>query len=186
MLVQKIAPTENDISKILSLSTAKSFMRIVGDDDNDDIQSMILGAIKEGEDCTNRQFATSTFELYLETFKDELQLPKNPIASIEKIEVLDVDMSYKLLDDSSYYFYEKNEVGTIVFTNRPTTLIHKKAVKITFTSGYGEYFPEDLRSWLKVRVSTLFEFREEIYIGATVNKTEHIDKILNRYKIRGF
>ena len=61
---------------------------------------------------------------------------------------------------------------------------HMKAVKITFTSGYLKDFPNDLKQWLKVKVSTLFEFREEIVSGTIISKTKHVDSILQRYRIR--
>ena len=61
---------------------------------------------------------------------------------------------------------------------------HKQAVRITFKSGYASNFPADLRQWLKVRVSTLYEYREELTAGVSIAKNNHVDSILQRYRIR--
>ena len=184
MIVQKVAPTQTDIDEILSLEDAKRFIRVVDTDDDADIQSFIDSAITEAQDITNRQFASATYELYLSEFKREIKLPKNPIQEIISIEYLDSSNNYVALDSSSYFLYEDLEIGTIVFKTIPGIRVEKKAVKITFKSGYGSKFPADLRQWLKVRVSTLYEYREEIVIGTIVAKTNHVDSVLQRYRIR--
>lgn len=184
MIVQKVAPTQTDIDEILSLEDAKRFIRVVDTDDDVDIQSFIDCAITEGQDITNRQFPTATYELYLSEFKREIKLPKNPIQEITSIEYLDSSNSYITLDLNSYFLSEELEIGVIVFTAMPGIKSQRNAIKITFKSGYGSKFPGDLRQWLKVRVSTLYEHREQITIGVSLTKNNHVDSILQRYRIR--
>lgn len=188
MLVQIVAPGKDDISIILSLEEVKSFCRVVGNHDDKDLSSMTLAAINDAEDITNKQFATATYELYLENFKKEIRLPKNPIQDILEVSYLNVEGSYSILDSTSYYFYEDLERGVIVFEKIPGVKKHKKAVKITFKCGYSkeEDFPPLLRMWLKNRVSTFYEFREEFMSGTTVSNVSHVDDVLNRFKIRTF
>lgn len=184
MIVQKVAPTKDDLDVILSLEEAKKFIRVIDTEDDEDIQSFINSAIAEAQDITNRQFATATYELYLSEFKREIKLPKNPIQEIISIEYLDSSNNYVLLDSSSYFLYEDLEIGTIVFKTIPGIRVEKKAVKITFKSGYTTAFPADLKQWLKVRVSTLYEYREELTAGVSISKNNHVDSILQRYRIR--
>ena len=184
MLVQIVAPISLD--KVLKLDDAKSFLKVIGNNDDANIQELIKSAIKEAEDITNRQFADATYELYLPCIHShEIKLPKNPIISVDKIEIMDLDGVYQEVDSSTYYLYEKHEVGIIYFETIPSLgKTHKKAVKITFKCGYGDNFPEDLRNWLNVRVSTLNEYKEELVIGTIVAKTNHVNNVLDRYKIR--
>lgn len=187
MIIQKVAPSQEDINKILSLDEAKSFMRIVSTDEDEDIQSYIKAAIADAEGITNRQFAKATYELYLSIFPwENFKLPKNPINKIVSIEYMDLEGNYQTIDQSTYYLFSRYEVGHIAFNVFPNFKIknHKKAVRITFTSGYLEDFPMDLKQWLKVRVSTLNENREEITLGVSVSKNNHVDSILKRYRIR--
>jgi len=189
MIVQKVAPTQTDIDEILSLEDAKRFIKVIGTDDDEDITSFISSAITEAEDITNTQFANATYELYLENFPGEnFSFPKNPISEIVSIEYMDLNGDYVVLDETSYYLYTKYDVGHIVFNSPPNVQIkwHKRAIRITFKSGFGSSFPSDLRQWLKVRVSTLFEYREELTAGVSISKNNHVDSILNRYKIRSF
>ena len=184
MIVQKVAPIQTDIDSILSLDEAKRFIRVIDTEDDLDIQSFINSAIAEAQDITNRQFATATYELYLSEFKREIKLPKNPIQEIISIEYLDSSNNYIALDSNSYFLYENLEIGTIIFKTIPGIRVEKKAVKITFKSGYVSNFPADLKQWLKVRVSTLYEYREELTAGVSISKNNHVDSILQRYRIR--
>lgn len=187
MIVQKVAPTQTDIDAILSLEDAKRFIRVVEADDDADIKSFINSAIVEAQDITNRQFASATYELYLSNFpRENFKFPKNPVQEILSIDYMDISGEYQTIDSSSYYLFHEYEVGKIIFNTFPVVAMknHKQAVKITFKSGYGSNFPADLRQWLKVRVSTLFEYKEELVIGTIVAKTNHVDAILQRYKIR--
>ncbi len=187
MLVQKIAAIQDDIDAILSIADAKSFMRIIGDDDNDLIGSMIKSAITEANDRTNRNLVTATFELYLPKFDAEIELPKNPIKEIVSIEYMDLEGNYTALDSTNYYLWQNNGVDILVFDYYLDVVEHKKAVKITFKSGFlAAEFPEDLKQWLKVRVSTLYEYREQFLLGVAIASVPHVDAVLSRYKIRTF
>ena len=187
MIVQKVAPTQTDIDNILSLEDAKRFIRVVDTEDDTDIQDFINSAITEAQDITNRQFASATYEIYLSNFPGEnFKFQKNPVQEIVSIEYMDINGVYQTIDSTSYYLFNEYEVGKIVFniTLNVQMKNHKQAVKITFKSGYTSNFPADLRQWLKVRVSTLYEYREEIVIGTIVAKTNHVDSVLQRYRIR--
>lgn len=184
MIVQKVAPIQADIDEILSLEDAKRFIRVVDTDDDADIQSFIDSAITEAQDITNRQFATATYELYLSEFKREIKLPKNPIQEIISIEYLDSSNSYITLDPTSYFLCEDLEIGVVVFRVIPGIKSERNAIRITFKCGYKTNFPADLKQWLKVRVSTLFEYREELTAGISISKNNHVDSILQRYRIR--
>lgn len=187
MLITKVAPTKEDIEAIFSVANAKSFMRIIGDEDNDTISSMIMSAFTEANDRTNRNLVTATFELYLASFRNEISLPKNPLQEIVSVEYMDMDNNYEVLESENYYVYEKHGVDTLVFTSYQAVPNHKKAVRITFKSGYkSTEFPEDLKSWIRVKVSTLYEYREEFVLGTIVAKTSHVDSVISRYKIRSF
>ncbi|UTJ05394.1 head-tail connector protein [Arcobacter roscoffensis] len=186
MLKQTVAPTTESIEAILSLEDAKEFANIVGAHDDKVMSDLIKAAINDAEDITNRQFASATYELTLPKFTQNMRLPKNPIQGVSKIEYMDQDGNYQTLETANYFFYEELEVGTLVFENLPGLKVHPQAVKITFTSGYetADKFPAMLRQWLKVRVNTLYEHREELVLGTISTKLGHVDSVLDRYRIR--
>ena len=187
MIVQKVAPTQTDIDNILSLALAKKFIKVIDIEDDADIQDFINSAITEAQGITNRQFASATYEMYLSNFPGEnFKFQKNPVQEIVSIEYMDINGVYEAIDSTLYYLFHEYEVGKIVFNTTPNVQMrnHKKAVRITFKSGYTTNFPADLRQWLKVRVSTLYEFREELTAGVSIAKNNHVDLILQRYRIR--
>lgn len=185
MLKQIVAPTQDVIDYILSLASAKVFACIEGEHDDEIIKDLIRAAISEAEEVTNRQFATATYELTLSNLTQNLKLPKNPIQEVSKVEYMDQDGVYQVLEPTSYYLHEELEVGVLVFEKLPAIKNHKQAVKITFNCGYktAEEFPPMLRQWLRVRVNTLYEHREGITFS-NVKKLDHVDSVLDRHRIR--
>jgi len=181
MLVQIVAPT----AEPLSLTEAKLFLRVLSAADDTLITSMIKASREYAEDITNTQLMVATYELYAGNLV--AKLPKNPIKSIEKIEYMGEDEVYQLLDTSLYYLWEENGIGKIEYKECPTLISHKKALKITFTSGF-QSVPEAIKAWMRVKVSTLYENREQFVIGVSISSfnDKFVDCLLNSYKIKEF
>jgi len=179
--VQTVAPSEEP----LSLSDAKAFSYIDISDDDALINVMIATSREYAENLTNRQFEVATFELFNERIIQDWQLPKNPIKSISKIEYMDSDGDYQTLSSDDYYLYGDNDIFRIHFDTIPSYKDHKESIKITFVSGY-DVVPKSIVSWLKLKVNSLYENREQFVIGvsATELPPSHIDNILNMYKVQ--
>ena len=180
-LVQTVAPIEEPIT----LQVAKDFLRVIETDDDTEIQAMITSAREYAENYTNRQIKSATYELYLEEFSETIQLPKNPIQSITSIEYMDESGVYQTLDSASYYTYLDNEITTIFFEDMPDHKDHKRAIKITFVSGYSAV-PESITAYIKILVSTLYENRELYIIGVSVDKLANpmALKMLDMYRVQ--
>lgn len=178
---QTIAPT----SEPLTLADAKTFMRILEDDDDALITSMIVGAREFAENYTNRQFKDATFELITNCFVQDMKLRHNPIKSISKIEYMDINGVYQILSTDEYYLYFDNGVGILHFNILPSYKDDKRAVKITFVSGYTTV-PTSIVSFLKVFVSTIYENREFYVTGVSVDKFANpmLVQMLNFYRIQ--
>ena len=178
-LIQTVAPAQEPIT----LDEAKAFIRILDDEDDLLIGTLISAVREHVENVTNRQLGSATFELYASDFITKL--PKNPVASISKIEYMDENGSYTELDNTTYYLYEHNGIGCINYSDIPTVKDHKKAVKITFVSGYASV-PEAIKAYMKVKISTLYENREEFVIGASIAEfgNEFVENLLSSYKVR--
>jgi uncharacterized phiE125 gp8 family phage protein len=180
-LVQTVAP----INEPVSLDEAKKFMRILENDDDTLIESMIIGAREYAENYTNRQLMTATYELYLSDFIQDFKMPKNPIQSITSIEYMDEDGNYQVLDSSLYYLYGDNDISKIHFEDFEDHKEHKKAIKITFVAGYTTV-PSSIIAYIKVLVSTMYENREQYIIGvsAETNANPMINKLLDMYRVQ--
>lgn len=182
-LVQKVAP----VNELLTLDSAKSFMRILDTDSDIDIQAMINSSLEYAQNYTNRQFITATYELYTDVFKQDMQLPKNPIQSVTSVEYMDENGVYQPMTD--FYVYGENGVSKIHFEDMPTHKEHKNAIRITFVAGYGDNstdVPETIKSYLRVMVSTLYENREQYVVGVSIDTMANpiLDKMLNMYRVQ--
>ena len=178
-LIQTVAP----LTEPLTLEEVKEFLRVL-DNDSDTLISALIIAVREYvENITNRQLEVATFEIISEDLFS--QLPKGSLKSVEKIEYLDEALNYVEFDTSKYYTYINNGIGYISFSEAPTIQDHKQAVKVTFVCGY-DVVPEAIKAYMKVKISTLFENREQFVIGASISDfgSGFIENLLSPYKIR--
>lgn len=159
----------------VSLDDVKDYIKATGTDDDSLIQSLISTTVEDGENFTNRQFGEATYELLLETICDGFKLPKNPIQSIEKIELLDSEGNYNVVASSKYYLYQELGIGRIKLKETLDFIDHKRAVKITFKCGYTTV-PETIQTWIKYKVMCLFDGKEE-------NINKYVDNMIAKYRI---
>ncbi|MFK5937721.1 MAG: head-tail connector protein [Sulfurimonas sp.] len=177
-VVQTVPP----VSTSISLIDAKAFLRILHSEDDALITDIIKSVEEHTQGILNRQLEVATYELYTDDFISKL--PKNPIKEVLKIEYMGEDGLYVELDSSTYYLYERNGIGYISYASIPLFLEHKKAIKITFTCGYN-IVPAPIKSYMKVKISTYYENREEFVIGVGISRFNEsfIDNLLKPYRV---
>ncbi len=178
-LTQIVAPAKEP----LSLEEVKEFLRILDNDSDTFLTSLIIAVREHIENITNRQLEVATFEL----ISDKLftKLPKGSLKSIEKIEYLDKKGVYLELDSNKYYMYKNDGLGCISFNEAPSIQNHKQAVKVTFVCGY-DAVPEAIKQYMRVKISTFNENREQFVIGVSIAEFGggFIENLLTSYKIR--
>ncbi len=91
----------------VDLATMKSYLKITTTTDDTLIQSMIDAATEWGEKYTGRDFRAITWDLLLDKFTDRIELRRDPVASITKVERL---VSGSLVAVASTVFYLKKLV----------------------------------------------------------------------------
>ena len=178
-LKQTVAPT----SEPITLDEAKAFLRVLDSDSDELINSLIVAVREYVENITNRQLLPATFEAYDANII--YKLPKNPIRSIEKIELLGDDGVYSEFDSSLYYLFGELGIGYVGYKTLPELIEHPEAFKITFTSGY-DIVPEAIKQYMKVKIATLFENREEFVVGVSISEFSNrfIDSLIAPYIVR--
>lgn len=167
---------------VISLTDAKGFLRILHSDDDSIITDMVSAVTEHVQNILNRQLGVATYELYADGLISKL--PKNPIREILSIEYLDASGNYVTLDSSAYYLYERYGVGYVSYSDIPTLQEHQRALKITFSCGY-DVVPQPILSYMRVKVSTLYENREEYVIGSIISEFDNkfIKNLLTSYKV---
>ncbi len=190
----------------VSLAEAKQHLRVDGGDDDLLIGSLITAARQAAETQTGRQLITARWKLLLDAFPGPLMqsasgasfslpghailLAKCPVQSVVSIEYLDMIGATRVMPASDYVLDAACEPArlTPAFGKTwPPTLPQMGAVSVTFDAGYGaaSSVPEGLKSWIKLRVGSLYGHREEMSVlsRGRIDPLPFVDGLLDGFKV---
>lgn len=191
----------------ITLLEAKQHLRVDVDDDDALIGSLITAARQAAETRTGRQLMTARWKLVLDGFPGSLVnhvpsdasfslpghailLDKCPVQSLVSIEYLDMNGSPQVMPPGDYVLDAACEPArlTPVFGKTwPPTLPQIGSVIVTFDAGYGagSSVPEGIKSWIKLRVGSLYGHREEIAVltRGRIDSLSFVDGLLDGYRV---
>lgn len=186
----------------ITLTEAKAHLRVDHTLDDTLITALIVVARKYAEKYTRRAFIQQTMELTLPCFTDTvIQLPCPPLQSITHVKYIDADGVLQTVDSADYQADTYRSPGLIKpayleswpsLTRNDFNMVQIRYVAGYPTSGspisdidYAANVPEPIKQWIKIRVATLYEFREAIVTGAIVATLQYsfIDGMLDEYMV---
>jgi uncharacterized phiE125 gp8 family phage protein len=175
----------------VSLAEAKLHLRVDVDDDDSLIGSLIAAARQSAETLTGRQMITARWKLVLDAFPcHAILLSKCPVQSVVNIQYLDMNGMSQTLPLVDYVVdtsCEPARITPIFGKTWPPTLPQIGAVTITFDAGYGaaSAVPEGIKSWIKLRVGSLYAHREEmsILMRGRIDPLPFVDGLLDPYRV---
>lgn len=166
----KTAPTVEPVT----LEKAKLHLKVDSADDNVLITALITTARQLAEKETKRAFITQTWEMILDSAKNEIEIPKPPLQSVTSIKVID-DAGNETVVDSSYYDVDasENSPGRVRIKSGCSWPPHRGFASfiIEFKVGYGdaaEDVPETLKQAVLQIIGHLYDNRgsEDLPPGA--------------------
>lgn len=178
----------------LSLSEAKLHLRVEHTADDALITSLIVSARQAAEHELQRALITQTWERVLDLFPldgetNAIELGRPPIQSITSVKYVDQNQVEQTLSSSAYSLDADNEPGWLlpaIDTEWPDTLDTADAVRVRFVCGYGGAadVPDAIKSWMLVRIGTLYKMREQFVVGATMTPVPEsfVDRLLDPYR----
>jgi uncharacterized phiE125 gp8 family phage protein len=196
-------PTEEPVS----LLEAKLHLRVDFDEDDMLIASLITAARQAAETLTGRQLTTARWRQVLDCFPGPslmgvpagqtftlpghaILLAKAPVQSVVSINYLDMGSVNQTMPALTYTVDAACEPARItpVFGQIwPVCLPQIGAVSVTFDAGYGtaSQVPEGIKSWIKLRVGSLYAHREEVAAlsRGRIEPLPFIDGLLDPYKV---
>ena len=191
----------------VSLIEAKLHLRVDFDEDDTLIAALITAARLAAETLTGRQFVTARWKFVLDGFPGPsalgapagqsfslpghaILLSKSPVQSVVSINYLDMGSVLQTFSPSAYTVDTACEPARItpVFGQVwPIALPQIGAVSITFDAGYGSaaLVPEGIKSWIKLRVGSLYAHREEVAMlsRGRIDLLPFVDGLLDPYKV---
>lgn len=161
----------------LTLTEAKTHLRVDGSDDDTYITSLITVARKYCEGFQNRAYITQTYDLTLDAFPiNNITLKPPPIQSVTSIKYYDTAGTEYTFDASNYIVDTDSEPGRISLGYLKTwpiiTLQPINGVKIRFTAGYGDAassVPETVKQAMLLLIGHWYENREPVITGMSVS-----------------
>lgn len=196
-------------SEPVTLADAKAHLRVdaVVTEDDALITLMIVAVRQYAEQLTACSLLTQQWRLVLDAFPGPslmgvpagvpfslpghaILLEKGPVQSIDAITYTAMDGSAQTLAPELYF---ADLSGTLVrITPRfgqiwPITLPQIGSVQVLFTAGYGSAaaVPAGLVQWIKLRLGSLYENREDVVTGKNVkvDPLPFVDRLLDPYRI---
>ena len=195
----------------ITLSDAKQHLRMEVSDDDALITLLIAAARQYAEQLTRTSFITQQWSLVLDAFPGPslmgvpaglpwslpghaILLEHGPVQSIDSITYVDMSSTVQTMPSANYI---ADMAGLLTRVTPkfgqiwPITLPQIASVSVNFTAGYGttaDKVPAGLVQWMKLRIGTLYENREEVATGRgiTVTPMPFIDGLLDPYRLVRF
>lgn len=165
----------------LSLSEAKSHLRVDHDDEDTLIQSLVTSARLHVETLTGRVLITQSWRLVLDSWprRNILSIPVGPVQAVDEVRVYE-DEDIVLTIEAANYLVETAGVPA-----RLAMRGHKSwpgpgrplgGIEIDFTAGFGdgpEDVPASLRQAIRQLVGHWYAHREPVGFGAGAVNVPH-------------
>jgi uncharacterized phiE125 gp8 family phage protein len=177
----------------LNLDELRNYIKFQDDNAEEDllIEGMISEVRTHFEKRTGLSFAGKTFETLFQYNDKPFILPRSPVISVDKVELVDYQgIKTELVLNSGYYKKGLYEVeiltsGMAGWQNPLTSFGGYYDLLVTYKAGYGhsdtEVLPADLMGAMKKQVKQWYDNRDDFH---EFNILGSIDKILNKYKTK--
>jgi uncharacterized phiE125 gp8 family phage protein len=204
MSLQIVSPPSEEP---VSLAEAKLHLRVDVDDDDTLIGSLIIAARQAAETLTGRQLVNARWKLVLDAFpgpavmstrhdatvsfpSHAIVLSKCPVQSVVGIQYLDMNGSIQTLSPADYVVdaaCEPARIAPVFGKTWPPTLPQIGSVTLMFDAGYGTAaaVPAGIKSWIKLRVGSLYAHREEmsVLMRGRIDPLPFVDGLLDPYRV---
>jgi uncharacterized phiE125 gp8 family phage protein len=206
MLVQAASPAIEPVS----LDEARTFCRGYTDATGDDalISSLISSARQDAEALLQRSLITQGWRLVLDAFPGPSQmgvpygvsysipghavtLERGTVQAVSSITYLGTDGLWATMPPANYVAELSGcpaRVTPVFGQIWPITQPQIGSVKVDYTAGFGDTpgdVPFGIRRWILIRVSTIFNNREEVAVmnRGKVEILPYIDGLLDPWKV---
>lgn len=154
----------------VSLSDAKTHLRVDTESDDDQILALITAAREWCENYTQRTFVHTQWTMTLDTFPWEIELPRPPVAVASGNTATTITYAMEgggtaTLATSEYRVDRTSEPGvirTVYAGTWPSHLLDRNSISVTWWGGYGEdgtKVPKVVRSAILMLVAYWYERR---------------------------
>lgn len=156
----------------------------------------IRSARSAAERITRRALVTQTWDLMLDHFPSwHMVIPRPKTQSIVSITYVDTNGNTQTMDPATYHVDLASEPARITPAFGliwPIARWQDNAVTVRFIAGYGTAadVPSGIKSWMLMRIKTLWDNRSSIEVGQRVTMielpSEFVDGLLDDFTVTSF
>lgn len=160
-------------SEPVSVSEAKTALKVTGSDEDTYIGNLITAAREKYEGDTLRQLMEATWTLKLSKWPTRmLYLERVPVTSVESVKYYNADGELQEMTANEDYCYGIGEPGRLTFANRYELDDGEDKIEIEFKAGAGsaEDVMEVDKQAILMLVAHWYENRETVVTGTIVSK----------------
>jgi len=177
-------------SSPISLTEVKAHLRVDHTDEDTHIQLLIDAATTYLDGWTGilgRCLVSQTWDLYLDSFptcETSIEIPLSPLISVSSVTYTDTAGDPQTVDSDDYTVDTITPPGWVVPDSSfswPATMDAVNAVKVRFVAGYSSV-PAAIKAAMLLMVADLYENREPVIIGQTVNETRAVQSLLAPFR----
>ena len=170
----------------ITLARAKAHLRVVFNDEDDEIADMITAARVAVEQRLNRTLVQRQLVAAFPTWC-ALALPKPPFVSVDSVVYRDTDGAEQSLTDYEVYDLETPARVALGYGTAPPALRYRPdAIRVTYTAGYADGdVPAPILSWMLLVIGTLYENRATMITGSSSQEMAggFVDALLQPYMV---
>ncbi|MGJ7512348.1 head-tail connector protein [Variovorax sp. GT1P44] len=151
--------------------------------------SLIGAATLEAEHLMGRAVMPQKWQVMLDAFCNSIALQRPTVSAVDSVKYVDATTgTLTTVNPTVYQFVAGSDYTARVVPAYgqvwPSARSQPEAVQVIFSTGYADAasVPEPIKSWIKLRVGALYENREAWTVGQAIERNEHVDFLLDRYR----
>ncbi len=174
----------------VSLTEAKSHLKVDTNADDTYIESIIKAATQLSEEYTNRFFIDTVVTQYASDFKEIETLFKSKVSAVTHVKYYDSNNTLQTLSATVYdeqLNYEPAQIQLADGQSYPAFTKRNDAVEVKYTVGYGAAsdVPEIIKQAILLTIGNFYSNRESVIVGRMVSELPQNSKwLLDTYKVQ--
>lgn len=175
----------------VSLTEAKSHLKIDTNADDTYIESIIKAATQLCEEYTNRFFIDTVIEQYASNFAELQTLFKSKVSAVAHVKYYDSDNTLQTLSATVYdtqLNYEPSQIQLADGQSFPDITKRNDAVLVRYTVGYGSSasdVPEIIKQAILLTIGNFYQNRNSVVIGRIATELpQNVKWLLDTYKVQ--
>lgn len=180
--------TADATAEPVSFADARRHCRVLNNDDDGYIASLVKTARQHCENVCGRAFVRQQWQKSTGCFVDSIFLPTLNLLEVTEVNYFDVNGALQIVSPSDY---EVDLISAQIFPGTgkawPSTQSRPNAVTIKYFAGFGATandVPEPIKQAILLLVGHWYENREAVLVAATSKPIEFaVDALLTPYRV---